>query len=425
MISRRDFVKAGAMAPLAYPSQNIFANRSSALKREKGPLIKKFTIFESSGSFYRFVGMNSYDKAPKGVKGSRTSYKVELSDGTVGIGTVGYSRINEEVVSKVRQLIGKDLFSFYRWDNDRISGVADEMKPFFFDTRYSWVESGLLDALGKIRNVPVWKLMGEGIREGIDPYDGTLYFEDIANNTDAQIIGDIARKIKADGYRAVKLKLGRPSKWMAGEAGLNRDIEAFIAVREAVGENFNIMADANNGYENKFDMALKLMKACAPYNVYFMEELFPDDAALYLRLREALLREGFFIRIAEGENIRELDKFDAYVRDGVYNFLQPDMPTCGMSYFMYAARKNEGYRHVKFIPHVWQSQIGLIMSLHASRVQSNICYVEDSRYFEHAFMFPGYLFKDGQWFIPDKPGWGIELSPDYRQFLVGEETVIG
>ena len=52
------------------------------------------------------------------------------------------------------------------------------------------------------------------------------------------IIAETARRIKNYGYRAIKIKLGRSLKWMPGEAGLNRDIEAFIALREAVGSNF-------------------------------------------------------------------------------------------------------------------------------------------------------------------------------------------
>jgi L-alanine-DL-glutamate epimerase-like enolase superfamily enzyme len=64
------------------------------------------------------------------------------------------------------------------------------------------------------------------------------------------------------------------------------------------------------------------------------------------------------------------------------------------------------------------------MSLHASKIQWNIPYVEDSRYFEHAINTSGYLFKDGQWFIPEKSGWGVFLSPDYAQYLVDKEIVI-
>jgi L-alanine-DL-glutamate epimerase-like enolase superfamily enzyme len=59
-----------------------------------------------------------------------------------------------------------------------------------------------------------------------------------------------------------------------------------------------------------------------------------------------------------------------------------------------------------------------------AKIQRNITFVEDSRYTEHAIIPGGYLFREGQWFIPDKPGWGIELSPDYKQFMVDKEVII-
>lgn len=88
--------------------------------------------------------------------------------------------------------------------------------------------------------------------------------------------------------------MGRVDKWLPGEAGVERDIEAFIALREAVGNNFNIMADANNGYHDKFDSAIKLLKACAPYHMYFMEELFPDDAEQYAKVRDILAGDNLY-----------------------------------------------------------------------------------------------------------------------------------
>jgi L-alanine-DL-glutamate epimerase-like enolase superfamily enzyme len=271
---------------------------------------------------------------------------------------------------------------------------------------------------------PVWQLTGDAVREGIDPYDGTLYFEDIATNRDVSVIAETAKKIKADGYRGIKIKLGRADKWLPGEAGVQRDIDAFIALREAVGSNFNLMADPNNGYAKNFDWAVRLLKACAPYNMYFIEEIFPDNASMYRKLQNALLEDNFFIPIADGENINDLSLFDQYMKDGIYNYLQPDMHTCGYSNLLALARKAQAFPHIKVIPHVWQSQLGLIMSLHVSRIQGNIVYVEDSRYFEHVVMQDGYLFQEGQWFIPDKPGWGVSLSPDYQQFIVDKEIVV-
>jgi L-alanine-DL-glutamate epimerase-like enolase superfamily enzyme len=423
MITRRKFVLAGTTL-LTAP---LFAGKYYPVSKDKteaGPLIKSITIFKASGNFYRFIGPNSYDKAPKGINGNRPIVKVTLADGTEGIGVVGYREPNEDTLLKIKSLVGSDPLTFYNWKDDKIVSVKDNMLEFFHNATYSWIESAVLDAVGKLKSKPVWRLFGDAVRDGIDTYDGTLYFEEIAQGRDVSIIGEIGKRIKADGYRAIKIKLGRPSKWLPGDAGVQRDIDAFRVLREAVGSNFTLMADANNGYANKFDWSLRLMRGCAPYNMHFMEELFPDDAALYRKLRDALMETNFYIPIADGESINDLKLFDPYLADGVYNYLQPDMHTCGFSNILAFSKKAEAYRQAKVIPHVWQSQVGLIMSLHISRVQKNITYVEDSRYFEHAIIPRGFVFHDGQWFIPETPGWGIEWAPDYKQYITGKETVI-
>jgi len=423
MLSRRNFVKVAGI-PLAMPSA-FLGSPGKKDSVEHAPPIKSFTVFQGTGNFHRFVGMNAYDKAPKGIAGTKSLVKVELADGTYGIGPVGYRPADEKALLKLKELVGKDPFTFYNWQDGRIIGVVDAMKEYFFDARYAWFESAVLDAVGKLKKQPVWALAGTATRNGVDPYDGTLYFEEIANNRDVSIIGEIAKKSKADGYRGIKIKLGRPDKWLPGEAGVQRDIEAFIALREAVGSNFILMADANNGYANRLDWAIKMLKSCAPYQMYFIEELFPDDAAEYRKLRDALLQANAFIPVAEGENINDLTQFDPYMRDGIYNFLQPDMHTCGFSNIIAMARRAATFPHVKVIPHVWQSHLGLLMSLHASKISGNIPYVEDSRYFDHAVTSTGYLFQQGQWFIPDNAtGWGISLVPDYKKYVVGNETVI-
>ncbi len=431
MLSRRNFIKMASVAPVVSTGKLHFANElfSETSSADKAPTIKSIKLFNVSGSFNRFVGMNAYGNTPKGILGTQQMAQVVLANGLDGLTVKGYTSIDDDFFSRVRELIGKDPFTFYTWDGDKITGVKKDMKSYFFDSRYAWIEGAILDVIGKLKNVPVWKLFGESVRDGIDAYDGSLYFEDVVNNKDVEIIADVGRRMKNDGYRGIKIKLGRPFKMIQGEEGVQRDIDAFIALREAVGWNFNLMADANRGYE-RFDWAVKLMKACAPYGMYWMEELFAhvennkDDTLSYIKLRDELLKENFYIPIAEGENIRELDLFNQYIEDGVYNFLQPDTRTSGVSYILDFARRVAKYRHVKIVPHNWQSQLGMIMSLHLSKICHNIPMVEDDRFFNHAFMGLKYQFQDGQWHVPDEPGWGLMLAPDYKQFCTEEEVVI-
>lgn len=432
MLSRRNFVKTSSLASMTLASSCLTAKPINEPfdTMEKGPTLKKVTVFAGSGSFYRFIGPNSYDEKPKGIHGhTRRTVLVELSDGTIGMGTVGYRAFDEKVLEAIRPLLGKDIFSFYQWRGEKIVGVSPTTEKYFLDSAYAWVESALLDALGKVKKQPVYRLFGESVKNGIDPYDGTLYFADLvqSQNKGVEIISQIGKRIKNDGYRAIKLKVGRCDKWMPGEAGVERDIEAFIALREAVGNNFSLMTDANNGYKGKLDWALRFLKACAPYNMYFMEELIPDNTETYKQLRAALHAENLHIPIADGESIwmeDMMEVFHNYCESGVYSYIQPDIPTCGFSNILRIARMAEKYPHVQLIPHVWQSQMGLLMSAHVAKIQKNIPFVEDSRYNEHVMLAPDYEFTAGQWFVPEVPGWGGYLAPGYEEYLAETPLVL-
>ena len=430
MLSRRTFLKNSSLAALSLTSNlsSLRAVNQTFDKMSRGPGIKKISVFVGSGSFYRYIGPNSYDERPKGIRGhKRRTVLVELTDGSLGIGTVGYRPFTDEVLGEIKNLLGKDAFACYQWKDDKIVGLNPETEKYFTDSMYSWLESALLDAIGKSRQVPVYRLFGESVKEGIDPYDGTLYFADLAQNKGVEIISQLGKRIKQDGYRAIKLKVGRHDKWLPGEAGVQRDIDAFIALREAVGVNFNLMTDANNGYKGKIDWALKFLKACAPYDMYFMEELIPDDTEQYRKLIEALHAESLHIPIADGENVWHTDMMDVfhnYCESGVYSFIQPDIPTCGFTNLLRIARMAEKYPHVKVIPHVWQSQMGLLMSKHLAKIQSNIPFVEDSRYNEHVMLAPGYSFRQGQWFVPEEPGWGVYMAPGYEEFIEEKAVVL-
>ena len=74
------------------------------------------------------------------------------------------------------------------------------------------------------------------------------------------------------------------------EAGTRRDIAVVRAVREAVGPEPPIMLDANNGYN--FNLARHVLAETADCRVFWLEEAFHEDAALYRELKEWMAREG-------------------------------------------------------------------------------------------------------------------------------------
>lgn len=388
------------------------------------PTIDRVTAVEVPGAFSRPVAMNAYDDAPKGQAGTIRLVKLTLSNGTTGVGVEGYSRIDKETVAGIEEkMIGANPLDVYRWEGDRIRGLKPDFQAFIQDPKYAWVESPLLDIVGKLTGNPVHALFGSSVRDRVGAYDGTLYFKDIELERDASAIGELAARIKADGYRALKMKVGRPFKWMEGEAGLVRDIDAVAAAREAVGSNFNIMADANNGYQDHFDWAVRFLESTAPYELYWMEEIFPEEETRYRRLLREMRKRNVSVPIAEGESVWEVTQFQSYVEKGLFDVIQPDMRTVGFSNVLRAADL-AGTHGKTLVPHNWQSEVGKLMSIHAAKVKENIRFVEDDRWSNHVLDTSDYVFRNGAWVAPQDPGWGISLNEHYDRIAETSDPIV-
>jgi L-alanine-DL-glutamate epimerase-like enolase superfamily enzyme len=391
---------------------------------EGKPVIAKITILQVPGEFRRPVAMNAYDKQSVGKNGAIRLVRAILSDGTVGIGVEGYVPINEDGLRFLKAMIGIDPVAAFDWDGDYIKGHSPQFEAALKDERNCWFEMVLLDLVGKLRGRPVHALFGSSLRDGIDSYDGSLYFVDVASGRGAESVAEVAKEIRGDGYRGLKIKIGRPWKWMPGEAGVVRDIEAVIAAREAIGFNMNLMADANNGYERQPEWAIRLLKECSPYRLNWIEEIFPETIEDYTQLHRSLQEINSDTPVADGESVRDMDAYLPFMKAGLYRYIQPDMRTCGFSKILYAADLASPYG-VHVAPHNWMSEMGKLACLHAAKLRKNIPVVEDDRYHDFVLDSSAYVFREGQWFVPEKPGWGVELLPEYDFFAkVGKEIEI-
>jgi L-rhamnonate dehydratase len=418
-VDRRQFLKSTAsVAGAAALSPLIRAGTGGK------PVIAKITILQVPGEFRRPVAMNAYDKESVGKNGAIRLVRAILSDGTVGIGVEGYVPIRENGLQFLKGMIGTAPEAVFAWDGDFIKGYSPDFEARLKDERNCWFEMVLLDLVGKLRGRPVHALFGSALREGIDAYDGSLYFVDVASGKGADAVGEVAKEIRADGYRGLKIKIGRPWKWMPGEAGVVRDIEAVIAAREAVGFNMNLMADANNGYQGKPEWAVRLLTECSPYRLNWIEEIFPETIEDYTQLHRSLQEANADTPVADGESVHDMDAYLPFMKAGLYRYIQPDMRTCGFSKILYAADLASPYR-VHVAPHNWMSEMGKLACLHAAKLRKNIPVVEDDRYHDFVLDSSAYVFREGQWFIPEKPGWGVELLPEYDFFAkAGIEIVI-
>ncbi|WP_343616232.1 L-rhamnonate dehydratase [Novosphingobium sp.] len=140
----------------------------------------------------------------------------------------------------------------------------------------SALDIALWDLMGKSAKQPVFRLLGGRTKAKIPVYASRLY------SVPLDQLAQEAASYKAQGYKAMKLRFG----WgpIDGAEGMARNVELIRTVRETVGDEIDIMADAYMGWS--LDYAKRMMRLIEPFNLRWLEEaIIPDDINGYHELR--------------------------------------------------------------------------------------------------------------------------------------------
>ena len=411
-MNRRHFLS--AMAVSASP----LAGAASAAR------IKSIALAPIEGRFHKFVTMNSYDKAPKGHTYPNTLVRIKTDQGVEGVGVMHYPTPDEAFKGALRGLLGVDPTALYEMENGRIARRAPAYAGLL--ARYRHLDGPLFDLIGKLAGEPAWKLLGDSVRDSVEVYDGTLYFSDVwFRDRGVRAVVEEAEEAHKKGYRGIKLKVGRGAQWMEREEGLLRDIELVRAVRRAVGPDMRVLVDANNAHRNDTERAWRFVAETAASNVYWYEELFPEDVRRYTELRERMAKAGIKSLIADGESVRDVAEFEPYLKPArLVDVLQMDIRGGGFLDNVKMARMAEAAGAVA-IPHNWGSQVGGLMGLHLSKAIRAVPGAEDDRSTCDVYVAEGYQFRNGACSVSDKPGLALRVDEDvYNRKCKAGETVV-
>ena len=225
----------------------------------------------------------------------------------------------------------------------------------------SGVDIALWDILGKIQGVPCHQLWGGAVRDYIRLYChlGGGKMEDFYQTQpgDAQRFAELAAQAVAEGFTAFKAMAVPETMPLEGLQPLRYAEACVQAMREAAGENIDIMVDCHARPSPA--MGLRFAKALEPYGLYFFEEpCWPELPADLARIQSAVATP-----IATGERLVSLQDFCELCEKRAARVLQPDLTHCGgFTQARRIAALAEAYR-VALAPHNPQGPVSTAASL--------------------------------------------------------------
>ena len=264
----------------------------------------------------------------------------------------------------------------------------------------SGIDIALWDLLGQATGQPVGRLLGGRYRERVRPYASLLMDE-------PEPLAEHLLALKDRGYRAFKMGWGPFGR---RDAALD---EAIVrAARDAIGPDALLMVDAGGSdafWPQGYKWALRTARMLASYDVaWFEEPLKPDALQDYVALR----REAP-LPIAGGEVLTRRQSFLPWLQAGAFDIVQPDVTKVGGI----SEERRIGWlaqeHGVRFIPHGWNTAVGLAADLQLSSAFPEtdlVEYIAGSPYVDDLVAEPWSLDADGMLPIPGTPGLGLTLD---------------
>jgi L-alanine-DL-glutamate epimerase-like enolase superfamily enzyme len=279
----------------------------------------------------------------------------------------------------------------------------------------SGIDIALWDILGKATGQPVGRLLGGRYKERVRPYASLLMDE-------PGPLADHLHQLVAQGFRAFKIGWGP-----FGRRNDPKLDEAIVrAAREAIGPDNWLMVDPGGSdayWPNGYKWALRTAEMLKDYDVtWFEEALKPDALEDYVALRR-----NAPVSIAGGEVLTRRQAFQPWLQAGAFDIVQPDVTKVGgiseERRIGWMAQENG----VKFIPHGWNTALGLAADLQLASAFADTDFVEyltGSPYIDDIVARRWQLDADGMLAIPDAPGLGVELDMDAVRRYSGGEALL-
>ncbi|MCX5659936.1 MAG: galactonate dehydratase [Planctomycetota bacterium] len=228
-------------------------------------------------------------------------------------------------------------------------------------TAISGIDLALWDIVGKIHNVPCFKLWGGPVRDYVRTYChlGGGKMEDFYDTdpSDAKRFADLAREVVAEGFTAFKSMAVPETMPLEGLKPIRYAEKCVAAMREAVGDNIDVMVDCHARPSPR--MGLMFAKALEPYGLYWFEEpCWPEAVDAMADIQRAVTTP-----IATGERLITIWQVREFLEKRACSVIQTDIThTGGLTESRRIAALCDTYR-VSLAPHNPQGPVSTAASI--------------------------------------------------------------
>lgn len=382
----------------------ITAIRTTAVGFFKSPDTLQRNLVSSTSIFE-----DHYEKSWFG-PGVFTLVEVDTDAGITGIGTAGgFTVTAKPIIDSLLTpvLLGEDPAKIeYLWQRMYRSSIRIGRKGAVM-AAISGVDIALWDLKGKTLDTPIYNLLGGLVRDRIPCYASRLYALE-----DLEQLAAEARVYRDQGFTMVKQRFGFGPQ--DGVRGMEANEQLVATVREAVGPDMELAADAYMGWT--VDYSLKMAERLKDYDLKWIEEpLLPDDWDGY-----RYLADRSPIPISCGEHEYGFEGYQQLITRHITRYLQPDANRVGGITVMNKLCALAEVHHLDVYPHSNESHNLHVIASHATcPIMEYFPNVEPDTGNELFWrVFSGEPEATEGYVTPsNRPGLGIEICPDVLREL--------
>lgn len=353
----------------------------------------------------------SIAKVESWTRGAYGIVRVTTRDGREGFGQL--SSFEPDIAATVlhrqvaRHVLGRDPAHIDALVDRVIDG---NMKfPWSYVCRaLAGVDTAIWDLYGKILDKPVCELVG-GKRRALRVYGSSMRRDITPQEEGARL----ARLRDSHGFGAFKVRVGVPTGHDR-DAAPGRTEKLIPAVRKAVGDDVQLLADGNSCYTPP--RAIEVGRLMEEHRYFWFEEPCP-----YWELEwTAEVAAALTMNVAGGEQDNDLAQWRRVIRMNVVDILQPDLCYVGgwTRAWRVALMGRKAGKQV--VPHSSHLSLVTLFSMHFMAAIPNPgpfleFSIEGDINRTEGLYSPSLVVKDGQVEIPAGPGWGVRINPQWLE----------